>query len=62
MTALNSGHPILTIQEIRGIFSNIEMIYNYNSLLCEALRERLADWHEKQVIGDIMIRMVNILI
>jgi len=53
--------PMVNQTELKTIFSNIEVIYNYNSVLLEGLENRLKSWSSSQRIGDIFIRMTDYL-
>ncbi len=49
--SVDSSNPILTENEIRTIFSEIESILNYNRLLLKQLEERVAKWSVSQKLG-----------
>eukprot|EP01102_Stenamoeba_stenopodia_P005953 TRINITY_DN1665_c0_g6_i1.p1 TRINITY_DN1665_c0_g6~~TRINITY_DN1665_c0_g6_i1.p1 ORF type:complete len:1297 (+),score=336.71 TRINITY_DN1665_c0_g6_i1:314-4204(+) len=53
--------PMINQTELKTIFSNIEVIYNYNSVLLEGLENRLKNWSATQRIGDIFIKMTDYL-
>eukprot|EP01094_Clydonella_sp_ATCC50884_P006730 TRINITY_DN1593_c0_g2_i1.p1 TRINITY_DN1593_c0_g2~~TRINITY_DN1593_c0_g2_i1.p1 ORF type:complete len:856 (+),score=264.35 TRINITY_DN1593_c0_g2_i1:254-2569(+) len=61
-------HPLLQLAEsdvmpnrskyeINSIFANIEQILPINRHLLEAVRQRIDNWHEGQLIGDIFLKM-----
>lgn len=43
---------------MRSIFSEIEVILGYNTLLLKQLTERMESWKEETTIGDIFVKMV----
>lgn len=47
-------------EEIKIIFSNIEMIRNFNQSLLDAFAQRMGVWSPEQVIGDIFLQMVRV--
>jgi len=49
--------PILSNDEIRTIFSTIEIIVATNLELLEDLRKRMQAWYANQVIGDVFVKM-----
>jgi len=49
--------PQRTKAEIHSIFSNIEQILPINKHLLEAVRQRVDNWHENQLLGDIFLKM-----
>jgi hypothetical protein len=51
-------HPLISAEEVRILFSNLEIIYAYNSILLEGLRGRMNSWSSQQKIGDIFLSMV----
>lgn len=57
--AATSESPILSQDEISVIFSNIEIIFNFNKELLDAIEQRIKFWTNAQKIGDIFVRMVD---
>ena len=53
-----SPHPVLSVDEVNKIFSNIKEVYTYNSELLAQLKDRVDNWHIHQRVGDIFARMV----
>ncbi|EGC36722.1 hypothetical protein DICPUDRAFT_46997 [Dictyostelium purpureum] len=59
---LKPSEAFLTTQQVRSIFSQIEIIYRYNSLILEKLQNRNKIWYSSgQKIGDIFIEMSEFL-
>jgi len=54
-----SCHPLVKPEVIKAIFSNIQVIHNYNSLLLDSLSNRLISWGPAQLIGDVMIKSIE---
>ena len=50
--ALDTNNPILTENEIRAIFSETEVLLNYNSLLLVQLEQRVEKWNVHQCLGE----------
>ena len=48
---------IITQQQIKLIFSNVEIILNYASTLLESLQSRMESWSETTCIGDIFLNI-----
>eukprot|EP01103_Thecamoeba_quadrilineata_P012938 TRINITY_DN3461_c0_g3_i1.p1 TRINITY_DN3461_c0_g3~~TRINITY_DN3461_c0_g3_i1.p1 ORF type:complete len:1135 (+),score=225.33 TRINITY_DN3461_c0_g3_i1:436-3405(+) len=61
MTVAQSNKPFISSENVRVIFSCVEIIYNYNSMLLEAINERMKCWHPSQKIGDIFLKMIDFL-
>lgn len=55
--AVASGKPIISNDEIKTIFSNIQIILGYNDALLEDLREKIGSWHPAQMVGDVFLKM-----
>lgn len=58
--------PLLPLEKVKAIFSIIEVIYNYNSMLLEGIESRMKRWiaDEKKTplcLGDIFAKMVRLL-
>lgn len=61
MAEQTKAEPILTLDEITTIFSNVVTIYEFNEKLLVSLKERLANWSYTQKIGDIFLEMAPYL-
>jgi hypothetical protein len=59
--ALESGNPILSDNEIRAVFSETEVLLNYNRLLLVQLEERVGKWNVHQCLGDIFLQIAGFL-
>jgi hypothetical protein len=57
--ATNSENPILSVVEIKSIFSSLEVIRGYNSFFLEKLKERIDNWSETQILGDLFLEVVR---
>jgi len=53
--------PGITKEDIRDIFSQIEVICNYNQNIALKLQERIEKWHWTQQLGDIFLEMMDFL-
>jgi hypothetical protein len=51
------GKPIISNDEIKTIFSHIQIILGYNDALLEDLRKKTSSWHPYQMIGDVFLKM-----
>lgn len=59
--ALENNNPILPENEIRAIFSETEVILNYNRLLLVQLEQRVGKWNVHQCLGDIFLQIAGFL-
>ena len=50
-------NPLITIEQIHAIFSDIELISHINNSLYENLSKRWSSWSNRQMIGDIFVNM-----
>lgn len=62
-TSAATKRPILPLEKVKAIFSIIEIIFNYNSLLLEGLESRMKRWIADNkatplCFGDIFVKMV----
>jgi len=57
----DTNNPILTEIEIRAIFSELEVLLNYNNLLLVQLEQRVAKWGVHQRLGDIFLQIASYL-
>jgi hypothetical protein len=55
--AVARGKPIISNDEIKTIFSHIQIILGYNDALLEDLRKKTSSWYPYQMIGDVFLRM-----
>lgn len=60
-TAVEANNPILTDNEIRLIFSETEVLLNYNRLLLVQLEQRVLKWNVHQCLGDIFLQIAGYL-
>jgi len=51
--------PNRTKAEIKKIFSNVEQLLPINKHLKTSIEERVNNWHETQLIGDIFLKMAQ---
>ena len=62
MAEATKKDPILTIDELNLIFSNIQTIYEFNQKLLGRLRERIGEnWSYTQQVGDVFIELAPFL-
>jgi len=61
LNAARSPKPFISEQDVRTIFSCIEIIYSYNTMLLEGLNARMQKWTSKQKIADVFIMMGDFL-
>jgi len=50
--------PLVTKENVKIIFGNIKVIRGYNMVLLDELADRLENWSDEQLIGDIFTRTV----
>jgi len=60
-SATQTDHPILSKPLIKSIFSNIEIIFNFNSLLFEGISGRMRNWNATTKLGDIFVALTDFL-
>jgi hypothetical protein len=53
--------PVISKSEIKNIFSEIEVILNYNVMLLNELEKRMDNWSQEQIIGDIFLKITDFL-
>ena len=61
MAQQTGADPILTMEEIGTIFSNIVTIFEFNQKLLASISERIARWSYTQKLGDIFLEMAPFL-
>ena len=52
---------ICSKEDIKVLFSNIEMILNFNKILFEGIQQRLRNWSDEQLLGDIFMKLTDFL-
>lgn len=50
---------VLSQQEIRDIFSDLEIIKSLSESFLIPLRERVTNWEDRQKLGDVFLKIVN---
>ncbi len=58
-TRLAEGSPIISAEDMRVIFSDVEIILSANMKLLNDLDKKMAQWHPTQTIGDVFLEMVR---
>jgi len=58
--AISKKH-FITEEEVKGLFSDIEIILGYNSQLLEDLVPRIQHWNASQCLGDIFLKIISFL-
>ena len=56
---LQESKDILSQQEIREIFSDLEIIKSLSESFLIPLRERVSTWDDRQKLGDVFLKIVN---
>jgi len=51
--------PELTVADVRALFSQVEVIYNYNFKVMVRLEERVNEWSWTQKLGDLFLEMMD---
>jgi hypothetical protein len=51
-------NKIISKEEVKGVFGEVEVILGLNSFLLKELSDRLSNWSYSTKIGDIFLRMV----
>ncbi|KAF2072068.1 hypothetical protein CYY_006610 [Polysphondylium violaceum] len=59
--AVNKGSPIISIEEIQTIFSEVEIIEAYNQKFLHDFKTRTANFKKDTMIGDIFIKFSQFL-
>jgi hypothetical protein len=57
----NNPQLLTSPADIKTIFSELDVILNYNSMMLGQLKERLSRWNHFQRLGDIFLRMTEFL-
>ncbi|KAJ5076869.1 faciogenital dysplasia protein [Anaeramoeba ignava] len=52
---------LITVDQIKMLFSQIEVIYSYNNLLLTQVEERWKNWDSNQKIGDVFLQIAAFL-
>jgi len=55
-----SAAPFITKQQIRNIFSDVEVILNLTRVVLQELKERVNNWNIHGQVGDIFVKLVRI--
>jgi RhoGEF domain len=63
MAAASVGKEVIPIPDVRSIVSNVEIILNFNSLMLEALADRMQHWEEEggDCLGDVFLSFSDYL-
>ncbi|EFA83862.1 pleckstrin domain-containing protein [Heterostelium album PN500] len=66
VSAAASKRPIITQDKIKAIFSIVEIIHNFNSMLSDSLQSRVKRWladnkKDALIIGDIFIKTTDFM-
>lgn len=56
---IQNGEEIISMDQIKGIFSHIKVIYLYNTSLLKQLQELLQRWSYMQCIGQVFLSMID---
>jgi hypothetical protein len=59
--SLNEQTAIISTQQVKNLFPNIEIIYNVNKQFLLDLQERVNNWSIQQRVGDIFFSMTGFL-
>eukprot|EP01132_Coremiostelium_polycephalum_P006205 gene6205-7727_t len=59
--AIEKGQPIISNDEIRIIFSEIEIIWAYNCRLLADFQQRTKEWNQNTMISDIFLKFIGFL-
>lgn len=61
MQSQQTTKPILPLDDVKAIFSSLEVICAYNTDLLEQLKPRVQDWSPQQRLGDIFLQICGFL-
>lgn len=61
LTMAQTKHPLISAEDVKTLFSNVEIIFAYNSMLLEGLKSRMNSWSSQQKIGDVFLSMADFL-
>lgn len=50
---------LITKDNVRVIFSEIEVIANYSNHMLKIFKQRIENWHPNQLVGDVFLRIVS---
>jgi hypothetical protein len=59
VTSAKSKKPLISELEIEEIFSNVEEIINYHTMLLEGLERRVTKFDTKTCLGEFFFSMVR---
>eukprot|EP01102_Stenamoeba_stenopodia_P017783 TRINITY_DN6425_c0_g2_i1.p1 TRINITY_DN6425_c0_g2~~TRINITY_DN6425_c0_g2_i1.p1 ORF type:complete len:589 (-),score=137.95 TRINITY_DN6425_c0_g2_i1:35-1801(-) len=54
--SIEKGDPIIGEEDLKAIFSTVELIYNLNKTLLSDIEKRLSGWTDSTLIGDIFLQ------
>jgi hypothetical protein len=57
LIAKEGGEPVLPLDSVKIIFSDIEVINQVNSVLYDKISQRWKNWSVNQLIGDIFVSL-----
>jgi hypothetical protein len=60
LSLAQTKRPLISAEDIKILFSNVEIIYAYNSMLFDGLSNRMKAWSSQQKIGDIFLSLVSV--
>jgi hypothetical protein len=55
--AFNEGQAILSLEEMKVIFQNIEEVLGVHQKLLKEMEERRNQWPKSQCIGDLLLKV-----
>lgn len=61
MASTSSPKPLLPLDDVKSIFSSLEVIVAYNERLLSQLQPRVESWSPNQRLGDIFIQICGFL-
>uniref|UniRef100_A0A6B2L6W9 DH domain-containing protein n=1 Tax=Arcella intermedia TaxID=1963864 RepID=A0A6B2L6W9_9EUKA len=59
MQIARTKKPIISLETIRTIFSSVEILFGYNSMLLDGLNQKMSRWHSQQTIADVFLYMAD---
>jgi hypothetical protein len=60
--AKESKKPVLSLKELLEVFSNIEHIWSVHLRLIDGLKDRMQNYNEKTMLGDILLESVSVIL
>ncbi len=55
----SASGALITQEDLKAVFSDIEVILGYNSIILNDLEGRLKTWDQHTKLGDIFLKMVK---